>query len=184
MVEFEHIEVRAAAAVGDTASRVDHQAIVRRGDPAQTGARRTQPGKIRLGVHVENIGIWSSGSRDASIFDPNADFDGDFLASQFPGSLGSGGTGFIGGGQAGYNWQTGAFVIGVETDFDGSTVGRDFHFSSAPFAGPFFTGAGVETDIEPGPGAFAAQCGKTATDLNEIRLIGDNLVSRIGDDAV
>ena len=31
-------------------------------------------------------------------------------------------------------------MIGVETDFDGSTVGRDFHFSSAPFAGPFFTG--------------------------------------------
>ena len=82
-------------------------------------------------------GVWSSGSRDASNLDPDAAFDVDFLTSQFPGSLGSGSTGFIGGGQAGYNWQTGAFVIGVETDFDGSTGGRDFHFSSAPFAGPF-----------------------------------------------
>ena len=65
--------------------------------------------------------------------------------AQFPGSLGSGGTGFIGGGQAGYNWQTGAFVIGVETDFDGSTVGRDFHFSSTPFGGPVSSGAMFST---------------------------------------
>ena len=33
-------------------------------------------------------------------------------------------SGFIGGGQAGYNWQTGAFVIGVETDFDGTTLSK------------------------------------------------------------
>ena len=34
-------------------------------------------------------GIWSSGSRDASILDPDAAFDGGFLTSAFPGSLGS-----------------------------------------------------------------------------------------------
>ena len=44
--------------------------------------------------------------------------------------------GFIGGGQAGYNWQTGAFVLGVETDFDGSTVSKSFHFAGTPFGGP------------------------------------------------
>lgn len=30
-------------------------------------------------------------------------------------------TGFLGGVQAGYNWQTGPFVLGVEGEFDGST---------------------------------------------------------------
>src|SRR5262245_41502428 len=44
------------------------------------------------------------------------------LTSSFTGNHLGGGTGFLGGGQAGYNWQTGAFVLGVETDFDGSTL--------------------------------------------------------------
>jgi outer membrane immunogenic protein len=30
-------------------------------------------------------------------------------------------SGFLGGVQAGYNWQTGPFVLGIEGDFDGST---------------------------------------------------------------
>ena len=34
------------------------------------------------------------------------------------GTFSVGQTAFIGGGQAGYNWQTGAFVLGVEWDFD------------------------------------------------------------------
>ena len=29
-------------------------------------------------------------------------------------------TGFLGGAQAGYNWQTGVFVLGIEGDFDGA----------------------------------------------------------------
>ena len=88
-------------------------------------------------------GLRINREHDQNVAHPDADFDGGFLTSRFPGSLGSGGTGFIGGGQAGYNWQTGAFVIGVETDFDGSTVGRDFHFSSTPFGGPGLFGGDV-----------------------------------------
>jgi outer membrane immunogenic protein len=85
--------------------------------------------------------IISSGSRNASIFDPNAATDGAFLTSLFPGNLGGGKTGFLGGGQAGYNWQTGAFVLGAETDFDGSTLDRNINFQSNPFTGPgIFTG--------------------------------------------
>ena len=34
-------------------------------------------------------------------------------------------------------------MLGVETDFDGSTVGRDFHFSSTPFGGPGLFGGDV-----------------------------------------
>jgi outer membrane immunogenic protein len=78
-------------------------------------------------------GIWSSGSRSLSIFDPNAGVDGNFIATNFPGGLGSGNGGFIGGGQAGYNWQTGAFVLGVETDFQGTTLSR-----SRDLIGPTF----------------------------------------------
>jgi outer membrane immunogenic protein len=41
-------------------------------------------------------------------------------AASFSGTL----DGVIGGGQIGYNWQTGNFVLGVEGDFQGSDQGR------------------------------------------------------------
>jgi outer membrane immunogenic protein len=61
------------------------------------------------------------------------------LANVFPG-LGSGGgnTGFIGGGQAGYNWQTGSFVFGVETDFDGTSLSRSRSAIGPTFVEPIF----------------------------------------------
>ena len=73
-------------------------------------------------------GIITSGSRSVTLFDPVA---GDFLNSSFPGGIGNGQSGFIGGGQAGYNWQTGAFVLGIVTDFDGSGLSKNFNFSRA-----------------------------------------------------
>jgi outer membrane immunogenic protein len=84
-------------------------------------------------VGVNAGGLWPSGSRSASIFDPHAGTDGGFLTADFPGGLGSQSVGFIGGGQAGYNWQTGAFVLGVETDFDGTTNSKSFNNVGAPF---------------------------------------------------
>ena len=86
-------------------------------------------------VGVNAGGIWPSGGRNASIFDPNAGIDGGFINAGFPGGLGSQSAGFIGGGQAGYNWQTGAFVLGVETDFDGSTLSKSFNNVGTPFVG-------------------------------------------------
>ncbi len=83
-------------------------------------------------VGVNAGGIWSSGSRSATLIDPGA---GAFLSGYWPGGLGSNQSGFIGGGQAGYNWQTGAFVLGVETDFDGTSLGKTFNYASSPFAG-------------------------------------------------
>jgi outer membrane immunogenic protein len=87
-------------------------------------------------IGVNAGGIWPSGGRGASIFDPNAGIDGFGLSTSFPGGLGSQSAGFIGGGQAGYNWQTGAFVLGVETDFDGSTLSKSFNNIGSPFIGP------------------------------------------------
>ena len=75
-------------------------------------------------------GIFSSGSKNATLIVPNSSL---WLSNYFPGGLGSGKTGFIGGGQAGYNWQTGAFVLGVVTDFDGTTLSSSRNFSSTPF---------------------------------------------------
>jgi outer membrane immunogenic protein len=91
-------------------------------------------------IGVNAGGIWPSGSRNATLFDPNAATDGAFINAGFPGGLGSQSAGFIGGGQAGYNWQTGAFVLGVETDFDGSTLSKSFNNIGSPFVGPFATG--------------------------------------------
>ena len=53
------------------------------------------------------------------------------LNSYFPGGLGNGQSGFLGGGQAGYDWQTGAFVLGVVTDFDGIDPGQELQLHSA-----------------------------------------------------
>ena len=55
------------------------------------------------------------------------------LSNYYGGNLGSGQTGFIGGGQAGYNYQTGSFVLGVETDFDGTTLSKSGSNIGAPF---------------------------------------------------
>ena len=77
-------------------------------------------------------GIITSGSRSVTFANPAA---GAFLAADEPGGLGSGKDGFIGGGQAGYNWQTGAFVLGVVTDFDGTTISKSTNFVSPGFAG-------------------------------------------------
>jgi outer membrane immunogenic protein len=44
-------------------------------------------------------------------------------AGLIPGSIGLSDTGFIGGGQIGYNWQVGpSWVLGVEADFDGTSA--------------------------------------------------------------
>ena len=99
-------------------------------------------------------GIWPSGSRGATLFDPGSDFGAGVLTADFPGGLGSQSAGFLGGGQAGYNWQTGAFVLGVETDFDGSTLSKSFNNVGTPFAG-----AGVPALLA---GDFLSVNGKTS----------------------
>jgi outer membrane immunogenic protein len=75
-------------------------------------------------------GVWAQGSRTATLFAPGA---GIFLNNFFPGNIGKSQSGFIGGGQAGYNWQSGAAVFGIETDFDGTSLSKNFNFTSLPF---------------------------------------------------
>lgn len=47
--------------------------------------------------------------------------DGDLTLAGVPGPYSLSGDGFLGGGQLGYNWQSGNFVYGLEVDFQGST---------------------------------------------------------------
>ena len=53
--------------------------------------------------------------------------------------------GVVGGGQVGYNFQFNpSIVIGVETDFQGSSIGNNDHSQAAAFyASPFFAPSGV-----------------------------------------
>jgi outer membrane immunogenic protein len=65
-----------------------------------------------------------------------ADHSGDIFLDQVVGftplgllAFGNGGkdeTAFVGGGQIGYNWQAGAWVFGIEGDFQGTTLERTF----------------------------------------------------------
>lgn len=47
----------------------------------------------------------------------------------FPREVGLDGSGFIGGAQVGYNWQTGSIVLGAEADFSFVSSDTDFLFS-------------------------------------------------------
>jgi outer membrane immunogenic protein len=84
-------------------------------------------------VGVNAGAAWSMGSRSTTLAMPGL-LSPNFLGTYYPSNLGNSNTGFIGGGQAGYNWQTGAFVLGVETDFDGTTLSKTFNYTSVPFA--------------------------------------------------
>ena len=66
-------------------------------------------------IGVNAGGIWGSGSVSSTLFANGFPV----LENTWPGgNFGGSQSGFIGGGQAGDNWQTGQFVLGVETDFD------------------------------------------------------------------
>jgi outer membrane immunogenic protein len=81
-------------------------------------------------------GIWSQGSLSTQVIAPG--FFGPILTTNFPaGHFGGSQTGFIGGGQAGYNWQTGSFVLGVETDFDWTSLSKNSSFIGPTFVDPF-----------------------------------------------
>jgi len=64
-----------------------------------------------------------------------------------PFSVGSEPDGFIGGIQIGYNWQTGNFVWGIETDFQGSTLDETTTLALGPPA-PAGTRQRVTTELD------------------------------------
>ncbi len=88
-------------------------------------------------------GVWETGTRSTTIFTGGFPW----LTTYFPSNLGSSPSGGLIGGQAGYNYQWGAWVFGVETDLDWTDLNKKFNFVS----GPILPGAGV---IIPGDTLF------------------------------
>ncbi len=86
-----------------------------------------------LGVNAG--GVWGTGNTQTTIY--NAGFP--ILTNINTGSLGTGASGFIGGGQAGYNYQSGAAVFGIETDFDGTSMSKSKSVIGPGFATPIGT---------------------------------------------
>ena len=85
-------------------------------------------------IGVNAGAVWGSGHVSSQLFTSGFPV----LSTEWPGgTFGGSQTGFIGGGQAGYNWQTGAFVLGAETDFDWTSVSRHSNFVGATFFDPF-----------------------------------------------
>ena len=81
---------------------------------------------------------WTFDSGLPRCFDPSGADNGPRCQNVIPNT--ANGSGFIGGGQIGYNWQVNpTWVAGLETDFQGSTLG-----GSATVGGPFgFFSGGV-----------------------------------------
>lgn len=92
-----------------------------------------------------NLGLgWSDPSVDLASF--SAPFAAAVAAGQVPLSIPLSQKGVIGGGQVGYNWQLGTFVIGLEADFQGSGIRGSNSFFYAGPAVPTLTDASSQLD--------------------------------------
>jgi outer membrane immunogenic protein len=96
--------------------------------------RRPPPPLVAAPAVVYN---WSGFYIGGNIGGKWADQDGTLFLDQVVGftplglvGFGNGGNdsngAFVGGGQVGYNWQTGAWVFGIEGDFQGTNLKREF----------------------------------------------------------
>ena len=94
------------------------------------------------GFYVGLNAGYAWGNSDPTLIDPTTEAPF-FHNATTPATPGLSPRGFIGGGQVGYNWQTGQWVFGGEVDFSGLNAKADATVS------PFFTGKGHDT---PSPG--------------------------------
>ncbi len=143
-------------------------------------------------IGVNAGGVWNTGDTTLNAFFPATTVGGVVLSNFVPtGRLNTGSSGFIGGGQAGYNWQTGAFVLGVETDFDGtsmskneSIIGPSFTFFPAftPIRGTDFFTENAHASLD-WLGTTRARVGFVATPDNRLMFYGTGGVAYGGGSA-
>jgi outer membrane immunogenic protein len=115
-------------------------ALTAPGLAADLGARTTYtkaPVSNWSGFYVGgNLGYgWGNGNTDFSFLPTPADFETDNT------TLGARTTGITGGAQAGYNWQIGSLVAGLEADIQGSGIKGSAH------AVPTFLGAAIVGEV-------------------------------------
>jgi outer membrane immunogenic protein len=99
--------------------------------PAFAADLGVRPPVMPLGPVFAWTGFYIGGNVGYGWGDQAVDFSGDpSLIGSLIGrglvasSLASGPRGAVGGVQAGYNWQTGPFVLGIETDIDASGIAK------------------------------------------------------------
>jgi outer membrane immunogenic protein len=86
-------------------------------------------------IGVNAGGVWNTGNSTINAFFPAS---GLFLSGFVPtGRLDTGQSGFIGGGQAGYNYQWSQWVFGIETDFDWTSMSKNVSIVGPSFVNPF-----------------------------------------------
>jgi outer membrane immunogenic protein len=73
-------------------------------------------------------GVLGTGSRTTTLYDTGFPL----LSTYYPDTLGTNASGWLGGGQTGYNWQFGGAVFGLETDLDWTSMNMTYSFTSAP----------------------------------------------------
>ena len=105
-----------------------------------------------VGVNVG--GGWSAGNGNSNAYN---------LYGMNGGVTNNVGGGVIGGGQVGYNYQMGSFLVGVETDFQGSSLS-----SSSQQVG-WVDGNGVLFGGGANPAYFGYQTGKSLNWLGTVR---------------
>jgi outer membrane immunogenic protein len=76
-------------------------------------------------------GVWETGKTTVNAYFPASSI---YYANYNNNSLGTGASGFLGGGQAGYNYQSGAAVFGIETDFDWTSLSKNKSVIGGSFA--------------------------------------------------
>jgi outer membrane immunogenic protein len=91
---------------------------------------------------------------------------GNALAAGIPGALNTTQAGFLAGAQAGYNWQWGRYVLGIETDLSGTSISGSSSFSNqVPTVGGFNIAAyGTQTEKLNYLGTVRGRAGYLVTD--------------------
>ena len=90
-------------------------------------------------------------SHDSVTFGGDANPGGTLAAiarGQFPASLSTSSSGFVGGVQMGYNWQSGPIVWGIESDWQGTSLNRTANFASNLGGGLFPVNVSAEQRLD------------------------------------
>ncbi|MPZ58227.1 MAG: outer membrane beta-barrel protein [Rhizobiales bacterium] len=126
------VAIAAAMVMGGVAEAAD----IRQPPPAVKAPAYVEPLFTWTGFYIGgNIGYgWSDGSGTVT----NTGFFPAAIGARGP--VSGDGDGILGGVQIGYNWQSGAFVYGIETDFQFSGGEGDFRGRVAPGAANRFAG--------------------------------------------
>jgi outer membrane immunogenic protein len=132
-------------------------------------------------IGVNGGGVWGTGSRETNFW-----ADGfNYLTNYVPNSLGSNPGGWLLGGQAGFNYQAGAAVFGIETDLDWTSLGRNFSWygptfyipGEAPIADSLYLNAKANLDWI---GTTRARVGFVATPDNRLLIYGTGGIAYAG----